>query len=195
MSVPRAYVPYRDGVIPEAYSTEVGLLAGAAAGDPEAVRAVLDSVAPAVYGFIYARVGGRQDVAEDLTQETIIEAVRSAHTFRGDAALRTWMCAIARRRLARFYESERKADIARSGLSVIDADHRDPVEQRDEIIRALGRLSALHRQVLVLKYLEEMSVEQIAAELGRTPIQIQSLLQRARVGLRRELEADRAGID
>lgn len=174
------------GTIPE--PTEAGLLAGAAAGAPEAVRALLDRAGPVVYGFVYARVGGNEDVAADLVQETFIEAVRSGHTFRGEAALTTWLCAIARRRIARWYEAERREAVARSGLMAV-GEEPDRVEQRDEVIRALGRLSPLHRQVLVLKYLDGRSVEEIAAELGRSRVQVQSLLQRARDGLRRALEA------
>jgi len=176
-------------MLPDPYAHETELLAAAAAGETTAARALLDDVGPVVYGFIYARVGGDEQAAEDLTQETFIEAVRSAHTFRGDAALRTWCCAIARRRIARFYEAERKQAVARAGLSVIDgAPEPDPVARRDEIVRALGRLSVVHRQVLVMKYLDDMTVEQIAGELGRSPVQVQSLLQRARAGLRKELE-------
>ena len=177
-------------MLPEAYSTEVQLLAGAAAGEPDAVRALLDRTGSAIYGFVYARVGGDQAVADDLVQETFIEAMRSAHTFRGEAALRTWLCSIARRRIARHWEAERKAEIARSGLQIVGDDDRDPVERRDEIVRALGTLSVTHRQVLVMKYLDDLTVDQIARELDRTPIQIQSLLQRARAGLRRALEED-----
>ena len=50
------------------------------------------------------------------------------------------------------------------------------------------RAVSTHRQVLVMKYLDELSVSQIADEMGRSPVQVQSLLQRARDGLRRALE-------
>jgi RNA polymerase sigma-70 factor (ECF subfamily) len=183
----------------ERYPNESALLAGAAGGDPEAVRAFIDSVGPVVYGFLYARVGGDDPVAQDLLQETLIEALRSAPTFRGDASLRTWVCAIARRRLARHYEAERRQAVAESGLALLGGSGglaggagpggRDEVERRDEIVRGLGRLPAVHRQVLVMKYLDELPVSAIADELGRSPVQIQSLLQRARDGLRRALEA------
>jgi RNA polymerase sigma-70 factor (ECF subfamily) len=79
----------------------------------------------------------------------------------------------------------------RSGLAAVPELPNDvdgDVERRDEVTRALGALSPLHRQVLVLKYLDERSVEEIAAELGRSRVQVQSLLQRARVGLREELD-------
>lgn len=183
---------------PEPYSTESHLLAGAARGEPDAVRAFLDAVGPAVYGFVYARVGGDNTAAEDLLQETLVEALRSASGFRGDASLRTWVCAIARRRLARHYEAERRQAVVESGLALLggvgsanaagEEDGRAAFERRDEIVRALGRMPALHRQVLILKYLDDLPVADIALELGRTPIQVQSLLQRAREGLRRLLD-------
>ena len=176
---------------PGTESDDVLLLRSAAGGDGGAVRQLLDEVAPVVYGFLYARVGGDQASAEDLLQETLLEAVRSARSYRGDAALSTWLCAIARRRLARHYESERRAEATRHGLRAvppIDEEAEDIVEQRDEVVRALGRIPPTHRQVLVLKYLDGLAVEEIAAELGRSRVQVQSLLQRARDGLRRELE-------
>ncbi|MDQ1488926.1 MAG: polymerase sigma-70 factor, subfamily [Actinomycetota bacterium] len=182
----------------ERYPTEGALLAGAAGGDPDAVRALIDSVGPVVYGFVFARVGGDEPTAQDLLQESLIEALRSAPTFRGDASLRTWVCAIARRRLARHYEAERRQAVAESGLALLggiglagpSGTSGDELERRDEIVRALGRLPAVHRQVLVMKYLDDLSVSAIADELGRSPVQVQSLLQRARDGLRRALEGD-----
>jgi RNA polymerase sigma factor (sigma-70 family) len=97
--------------------------------------------------------------------------------------------------LGRYYESERRAEVARRSLRVVD-DARDSdevagtaelVERQDEVVRALGRLPALQRQVLVMKYLEDMPVQDIAAVVKRSRVQVQSLLQRGRDGLRREL--------
>lgn len=171
-------------------------LARVVAGDAGAVRRLLDESGPAVFGFVLARVGGVRAVADDLVQDTFLEAIRSAPTFRGDSMLTTWLCAIARRRVARHFEAERRA--LGLGAAADDEDvvldvpvavvEVDVVDQRDEVVRALGRLPVLHRQVLVRKYLDDCPVAEIAAELGRSVVQVQSLLQRARVGLRRELE-------
>jgi RNA polymerase sigma factor (sigma-70 family) len=177
---------------PALHNADVALLSRVVAGDAAAVRALLDDAGDVLYGFVFARVGGDGPTAEDIVQETFLEAVRSAHTFRGDAALRTWLCTIARRRLARHYEAERRHELAQSGLRLVEDEPSDEavgIDQRDEVVRALGALSALHRQVLVLKYLDDRSVEDIAAELGRSRVQVQSLLQRARTGLRRAMEA------
>ena len=184
--------PEIDEAIPRR-SGEQELLLAAAAGNPDAVRWLLDEVAPVVFGFLFARVGGDDSAAEDLLQETLLEAVRGASAFRAEASASTWMCAIARRRLARYYESERKAEMARRSLSLVHdgpgetGPGDDILERQDEVVRALGRLPALQRQVLVLKYLEDMSVMDIAGQVNRSRVQVQSLLQRGRDGLRREL--------
>ena len=176
---------------------EVGLLAAVAAGRPAAVRSLIDTAGPIVYGFVLARVGGRRELAQDLVQETFLEAVRSSATFRGDSAVSTWLCAIARHRIARHYRAERRREVVDSGLVAVTGeasgeppaeDAIEGVDRRDEVMSALGRLPVLHRQVLVLKYLDELSVEEVADELGRSRVQVQSLLQRARDGLRRQLE-------
>jgi RNA polymerase sigma-70 factor (ECF subfamily) len=176
------------------FAGEAALLLSAASGEAEAVRWLLDDVAPIVYGFIFARVGGAELAAEDLLQETLLEAVRSAHSFRGESTASTWMCAIARRRLARYYESERRAEAAKRSLRLVDGGAREEgpaasevVERQDEVVRALGRLPALQRQVLILKYMEDLSVQEIAEAVGRSRVQVQSLLQRGREGLRRQL--------
>lgn len=176
----------------ETAGTEVALLQRAATGEGDAVRTLLDTAGAVVFGYLLARVGGRRSVADDLVQDTFLEAVRSAHTFRGDSLLTTWLCAIARRRLARHFEVERRqhagdGELARAADG--DGGHFDEqVDTRDEVVRALGRLPVVHRQVLVRKYLDDWPVADIAVELGRTAVQVQSLLQRARDGLRRELE-------
>lgn len=171
------------------------LLRRAASGQPEAARELLDLTGETVYGFIYARVGGRREVAEDLTQATYLEALRSAATYRGEASIETWICTIARRQVAQHYASERRRALLDRRLRLVASDvdegedlHEELPVDGEAMIAALGRLSALHRQVLVLKYLDGFSVEQIADEIGRSRIQVQSLLQRARAGLKRELE-------
>jgi RNA polymerase sigma-70 factor (ECF subfamily) len=171
---------------------DVAWLHAATSGDAAAVRRLLDEAGPVVYGYVYARVGGDEQVAADVVQDTFVEAVKSAATFRGDSAVSTWLCAIASRRLARHYEAERRQDEARRGLQVVpvpETERTDEIVERDVVVRALGRLSPDHRQVLVLRYLDGLPVGDVADRLGRSQVQVQSLLQRARNALRVELEA------
>lgn len=178
-----------------AHPEDRALLTAVAGGDQKAVARLLDEVAPVVYGFVLGRVGSQTGVAEDLLQETLLEGLRSQAGYRGDSLLSTWLCTIARRQIARHYERERRTELARSGLTQVTVPEEDmaedEVDQRTEVLAALGRLPALHRQVLVLKYLDGLPVSQIATTVGKTDVQVQSLLQRARDGLRRQLEAGR----
>ena len=170
---------------------EVASLQAAARGEPVAVRWLLDTAGPVVYGYVFARVGADEEVAADLVQDTFVEAMRGASSFRGDSAVTTWLCSIASRRLARHYESERRQVEARRQLRsvpehVVD-DELEAIAERDRVARALGRLAPDHRRVLVLKYLDGRAVAEIAEEIGRSRVQVQSLLQRARDALRVEL--------
>lgn len=171
---------------------DVAWLRAAADGDHHAVRRLLDEAGPVVYGYVFARVGGDDQAAADIVQDTFLEAMRGAASFRGESAVTTWLCSIASRRLSRHYEAERRQAEARRGLTAVparvEAEPLDDVAERDLVVRALGRLSALHRQVLVMKYLDGRAVAEIATELGRTRVQIQSILQRARDALRVEVE-------
>ena len=53
-------------------------------------------VLPRVYGYLYARCGHDPDLAEELTQETFVEAIRDRRGFAGRADAVTWLCAIGR---------------------------------------------------------------------------------------------------
>ena len=167
-------------------SDEQHLLLAAARGEPDAVRWLLDDVAPVVHGFLWARVGDRA-VVEDLLQEALLQAMRSASAFRGDAKASTWLCGIARHLVTRHWEKERRTEVAAARLALVPEPSEDDLLQRAQVVQALQRRPALHRQVLVLKYLDGLAVEEIATEVGRSRVQVQSLLQRAREGLRREL--------
>lgn len=185
-----------DAVPEDAHADDVALVRRAAAGEVDAVRRLVDDIGPVVHGFVYVRVGGDESVAADLLQETLLETLRSSSSFRGESSLATWACVIARRRVARHFERERKRAVARRGLVLLHGGEAEPntepgfaLEQRDVVARALGTLPALHRQVLVLKYFDGCSVEEIATQLGKGRVQVQSLLQRARVGLRKAMKA------
>ena len=167
---------------------DVRLWRAVAEGRSDAVRELIDVHLPVVWGFVVGRVAGQPELAEDILQETLLEAVRRAPTYRGEAALATWLCAIARSKLYHHWGRERRAEAAAGGIAVLGGttgDVEEVVARRDLVLKGLAALSAVHRQVLVMKYLDDQSVEAIAAHLGRPVVQVQSLLQRARAGFRR----------
>lgn len=183
---------------------EIELMRAVAGGDPRAVTTLINDVFPVVYGFVLGRLSGDVAAAEDVMQETFIEIKNSARSFQGGSCVATWMCTIARRRVARHFARERRqADLAgrldpsatceradRPGNRHPAATHESPelvIDLRDEVLAAMRGLPVEHRHALVLKYVDGRSVEEVAAALDRTHIQTQSLLQRARTRLRKEI--------
>ena len=156
---------------------------------------------PKLYRFVRRRMPHDAPGAEDIAQATLCRALESLRSYRGEAALMTWLCTICRREMsARWHENRAYADAAplaeddpqiRSALdSLLAAEQGDPLlatnrEQVGESIRAaLDYLPAPYADILEWKYVREMSVAEIARKLGRTPKATESLLTRARAAFR-----------
>lgn len=130
-------------------------------------------------------------MAEELTQEAFVEAVRSQHGFDGRSDPLTWVCAIARHKLADHYRRLDREErrhlrlLTRAGGMESDPEPPESPEARDAVRRALGSLPAMQRAVLVLHYLDELSMREIAAVLGRSESAVESLLSRGRENFKR----------
>ena len=70
------------------------------AGDDTAFEEFFNGYFPRLYRFARARVGGNEDVAEEITQATLIRAINKLHTYCGEAALFTWLCTLCRREIS-----------------------------------------------------------------------------------------------
>ena len=145
---------------------------------------------PRVYGYVRAQAGGDVDLAEDITQHAFVQAVRNRTSFDGRADPVTWICSIARNALLNHYRSQQRE--WRRRVAVVPelelADAAAAAPDRDELVRALGLLSTDERTAVILKYVDGMSVREIAGTLGRSEAGTESLLARARARLRDVLE-------
>lgn len=173
-------------------------------GEEPAFRSFFDNYFPRLFRFVLRRVNNDEESARDVVQQALARAMRKIHLYRGEASLFTWLCQIARHECADLREREQRQLAAatalvareddpavRAALESIPADrHREPesVRQREELAgqvhAALDYLPQRYAQVLELKYLEDLSVEKVAARLGITQIAVQSLLARARAAFR-----------
>ncbi len=144
-----------------------------------------------LHRFLVAR-GLSPPLAEELVQETAAQALASQESFRNEAALFTWLCAIARRKVADHFRRERRArEVAsldgtlRERLALY-SEERLPVdvveheETREFVRQCLSRLNDEHALALQLKYVEGWSVRKIAEMVGRSESATESLLTRAR---------------
>ncbi len=162
-------------------------------GDPAAARAWFTEYHDRLLRFVEQKISIHAD-AEEVVQETFINCLRQVSLFRGDSSLWTWMCSIARHEVADYYR-KKYAKKALQLLPLFDSvfeEHAAPVveaeksEKTGQIRQALGKLSPLEQEVLQLKYIDEHSVAEIAARIGKTVKAVESLLFRARQLFRAE---------
>ena len=171
--------------------TDRDLVARVLAGDPAAERALYDAHVDRVFRLAY-RMAGNDDLAQDIVQETFIRAFRQLGTFRGDAALATWLHSITvsvalngLRKVRRLEQREAPIDdaapIAAGGARAADPDLRDRMAQ------AIAALPTGYRTVFLMHDVEGFTHEEIGRALGVESGTSKAQLSRARAKLRAAL--------
>jgi len=177
---------WREGL--RATPAEQELMRRLAHRDPDAAAELVRGYADAVYRFIYHQVGGVAEDAEDLTQETFLAALQGAHRFRGDSRLRTWLFRIAAHKIADHWRSRRRRppEVPLEAWHPATSTDTSPpafleeTEIRERVRAALLRLPPHYRTALVLRYVEEMPVAEIAQVMERSSKSVESILLRAK---------------
>ena len=154
---------------------------------------VVEEHQAAVFRFARSIAGG-DAAAEDVLQETFLAAWRGIGSFRGESSVRAWLFAIARNAVLR--QHRRRADEPRDTESLSDLGEAagwgsddDPErnvlegEQRRIFDRAMQRLSAADREILLLRDIEGMSGDEAAAVIGVPLAAMKTRLHRARLRL------------
>lgn len=160
--------------------------------DPVAFRRWYEATVARVYAYLFGRCGGDQTLAEELTQQTFIQAVESRDRFEGRSSDMTWLLAIARNKLTDHYrridrEERRHLRLVVREIAVKDESAQWLVEDREAVLTALRALPALQRAAVVLCYVDGLSVREAAEILQRSESATESLLSRARERLRSTL--------
>ena len=177
------------------------------AGDTGATEVVFYAYFDRLFTLIYHSVGKDRAAAEDIIQETFLSALKSAKNFQARSKLYTWLVSIAHHKIVDYYrhqEVERKhfnhfsndppgekPEIVDESLSV--SDMVEHAESNDVIEKALMSLPVDYRQVLLLKYVEDMPVAEICQVMKRSPKSVEGLLTRSRKALRGNITAFREG--
>jgi RNA polymerase sigma-70 factor (ECF subfamily) len=156
--------------------------------DPDDFRAFYEDALPRVYGYFLRRCGGSAPVAEDLTQETFLAAVRELRKGRSVEAPIPWVYGIARHKLLDHYRAEERNQrlraVAEAELDEFAADWSGD-ETRERAVAALAGVAAPQRAALVLCYMDGFSVPEVASALGKSTAAVHSLLERGRHSFKR----------
>jgi RNA polymerase sigma-70 factor, ECF subfamily len=189
----RATIPPSHAAQPE---SDQPLIDAVLAGDTAQFNGLVMRHANRLYRFILKNVG-HTAVAEDLTQETFIEAYRQLSTFRGDAEFVTWLFGIALNKTRNYIN--RSSDVRRhhSHIRVLSPDcaHDDNptqlLEKKQTLLALQGAIDMLPtdlRESLILVVVEELPYER-AAQLLEIPVgTLKSRVHRARELLRQSMQ-------
>jgi RNA polymerase sigma-70 factor (ECF subfamily) len=171
------------------------------AGDGAAFRSLFDSFFPRLYRFALARLDENHDAAEEVVQQTFCKAIEHLDTFRGEAALYTWFCQICRNVIIDYRRTKQR----QAGTVVLLEDQPNlraileaftaPAAQQPDLsawqqdVRRLVQatvdtLPDRYSDVLEWKYIDGLSVEEIAQQLNVGAKAAESLLTRARNAFR-----------
>ena len=157
--------------------------------DPQALAELIERYQRPLRYFV-ARMVRDDDLADELCQETWLTVLSRIHTLRETGTFSTWLYRIARNRVYLEFRRRRQVFELDDGFEVSDCveEEMDAVEDAAKLHCCLERLKPLHREVLLLKFLEEMSYEQIADVLECNLGTVRSRIFHAKLALKRELE-------
>lgn len=173
------------------------VLARAQAGDVEAFGLLFERHHRFVYKFVYA-MRGEQVAAEELTQETFLAAYKNIRNLRGEAKLKTWLCAIAKNVVYKSFRSQSK-----EGFPIADEiesfdlpDEKTLAPDREILSKelnsaigaALKKLDEDKRLVFTLKELQYLSYKEISEITGSGVPKLKTDLRRAKIEMRALLE-------
>ena len=160
--------------------------------DPRRVAAAAyRELAPAVLGYLRSQ---RVPDPEDVLGEVFLHVARDIGRFSGDdTALRRWVFSIAHNRSmdahrkAKRDRSTLEAEITEGRVAPVDAP-REPIDP--ELIAALATLSDDQREVVVLRFVADLSLEAVAKITRRTPGAVKAMQHRAMDNLRKAVSPD-----
>lgn len=166
----------------------------ARAGDPDAWETLLARYRLPLYAYVFELVHQEQ-TSLDIVQEAFINAARHLHSLERDDKFGSWLFNIAHQKCIQHWRRQRPADIPIDPLDE-DLPEVEPgpqellirKEQEAAFMKALDQLAVPHRAVLLLHFVEDFSLAEIASITGAQLGTVKSRLHYARQALRKLLE-------
>ncbi|HET6383744.1 MAG TPA: RNA polymerase sigma factor [Armatimonadota bacterium] len=179
---------------------DAGLLTSVANGDSRAIVNLYHEHARDLFRFIARRMDGPVEDVEEILQDTMLAAVSAAGKFRGDCSVRTWLCGIARNQIMQRRRTDlRKKRIPSSCTVSADENTIDYLQQssvdgyllpmdlaeslamKETVRQIMDQLEPDYREALMLRYVDEFSIREIARICNKSERAVEGLLRRARL--------------
>jgi RNA polymerase sigma-70 factor, ECF subfamily len=185
---------------------EASLIKAVARGEAEAIERLYREQGDRVLRFVYRRIGGQIEDAEEITQDTFLTAIKLAATFDGSCSVVGWLYSIARIRITDHFRRigrdkripvnmvQRLDDLAEAAMADLSNGSAtldqvlDRIEASRLIDELLSDLNEEEREALLLRYVEQLSVKEMATIMQRSEKGVEGLLTRAKNKPRAHIE-------
>ncbi len=172
---------------------EILLISRARGGDRDAFGELVEQYRDNVYRLAYRMCGNAYD-ADEAAQEAFVAAWRALPNFRGDAKFSTWLYRLTTNAAIDVMRREKRHQTVGDGEMKEVADDADSpqetverTEQQEAVQKALATLSEEYREVLLLRYMEELDYAEIAEVLQLPSGTVKSRINRAKAALKTAL--------
>jgi len=165
-----------------------GMVTGILGGNEKALRAFYTHYAPYASNFVRQRIGDEKDI-EEIVQDTLVATIEALRDFSFNCSLSTFVCGIAKRKIVDMYRRRKLKRIVFSHSAQLDhvlSVFTTPEEQLNDVMvkqaieRAFVKIAPWYREILKMKYVDGLSVADIALCHSQSSKSVESALFRAR---------------
>lgn len=149
-----------------------------------------------IFSYLYYRCGRNKEIAEDLTSEVFLKALEKFYTFKKDSSFQSWIYAIAHHHLIDYFRKEsgkETVDLEEvDNLLMAEDDVKSALTRRvaaEEVEMLLSHLSDEEREILLLRYHDDLPMKDIAESVGKPEPTIRVTIHRALMKLRNRFAA------
>ena len=165
-------------------------------GDWDGLTEIVEEYYKGLVLYLNTFVNNLQD-AEDMAEETLLVLTTQKPEFNGKSSFKTWLYGIGRNvTCARIRKNHGTVPLSPEDMSILVSEEQDAAkeffqdEEKRALHRCLSRLRQDYRQVLWLRYFEDMSANEIASVMKKTVFGVNQLTARAKKALRKEMEKE-----
>jgi RNA polymerase sigma-70 factor, ECF subfamily len=147
-----------------------------------------------IYRFIYFRVGGNVEVAEDLTSEVFMKAFENIDKLDSDKHPKAWLYTVTRNKLKNYYRDKKEeVDVDKLAPFLMGDDGRrimEAIGNEQILLEALDKIDEHDKRIIEMKYIEGFSFKDIAEILGKTSGSVRVRSHRAMKELKKLIKSD-----
>ncbi len=162
------------------------LAAGQDSVDVQEFQTLYEENLALIYRYVYSKVGNREE-AEDLTSQIFIKAIRGVDSERGPQSIQRWLFQVARTTIADYWRTHYRV-VINSLEELLDAGWQGPIEEEpsrinerpaERVQRILQALPRHYQEVLICRFLLNLSIKETALRMGLTEANVKVLQFRA----------------